>query len=220
MDTFTLRVPWCPILRLFSRNPLMRTVDRIEAVLMLGAVVVSLLAAPLAAAVGTAVHDAHFHAEQAHPRQALTATVTDVHATGAQSAPPPEVITAPVWPVISRTAHTGAVKAAPTIYPSDRAGIWVDDNAQPVIEPTALSRAADDAVVAVLVIWVIVIAASAGLVALARVMLNRVRNAGWQYDIDNLLGRGGGQTNIQASRPRVARAINRRARGFHWRGAR
>ncbi len=200
MDTFTLRLPWWPILRLFSRNPLVRTVDRVEAVLVLGAVVVSLLAAPLAAtAVGTAVHDArgHLHAEQAQTRPAVTATVTDVHATGAESVPLHEVITAPARPVISTTAHSGAVKAAPTIYPGDRAGIWIDDNAQQVSDPAALSRVADDAVVAALVIWVIVVAAAAGVLAIGRVMLNRVRNAGWQHDLDNLLCRGGGQTNTQ-----------------------
>jgi hypothetical protein len=62
MDTFTLRLPRWLILRMFSRNPLLCAVDRVEAVFVLGAVVVSLLAAPFAAAiVGTAVHDARSH---------------------------------------------------------------------------------------------------------------------------------------------------------------
>ena len=201
MEPFTLRLPWGPVLRLFSRNPLVRTVDRVEAVFMLGAVLVALLAAPFAAAaaVGTAVHDApgHLYAEQAQTRQAVTTTVTDVHATGAEPAPPQGVIIAPARPVISRTAHSGAVDTTPTVQIGDRVGIWVDDDAQQVDEPTALSRAANDAVVAALVTWVIVVAAAAGLLAVGRVMLNRVRNTGWQHDINNLLCRGGGQTNTQ-----------------------
>lgn len=200
MDPFTLRLRWGPILRLFSRNPLVRTVDRVEAVFVLGAVVVALLAAPFAAAaVSTAVHVArgHLHAEQAQTRQDVTATVTDVHATGAESAPPYEVITAPARWVISRTAHSGAVDTAPTVQIGDRVGVWVDDDAQQVDEPAALSRAANDAVVAALVIWVIVVAAAAGVLAVGRVMLNHVRNTGWQHDIDNLPCRGGGQTNTQ-----------------------
>jgi len=199
MDPFTLRLPWGPILRLFSRNPLVRTVDRVEAVLMLGAIVVAFVAAPFAAAaVGTAVHDAggHFHADQAQPGQAVTATVTDVHAAGAESTAPHEVITLP-RPVIGRTAHSGAVDTAPTVQIGNRVGIWVDDDAQQVDEPAALSRAANEAVVAALVIWAIVVAAAAGLLVVGRVMLNRVRDAGWQHDIDNLLCRGGGQTNTQ-----------------------
>jgi hypothetical protein len=200
MEPFTLHLPWGPILRLFSRNPLVRTVDRVEAVLILGTVVVALLAAPFAAAaVGTAVHDSHGHryAEQAKTRQADAATVTDVDATGAKPAPPHELITAPARWVTSRTAHGGAVDAAPTVQIGDRIGIWVDDHAQQVDEPAALSRAANDAAVAALVTWVIVVAAAAGLLAIGLVMLNRVRNTGWQHDIDNLLCRDGGQTNTQ-----------------------
>jgi hypothetical protein len=200
MEMFTLRLPWWPILRLFSRNPLVRTVDRAEAVVVVVAVVVSLLAAPFAAAaVGTAVDDArsHVYAEQARTRHAVTATVTDVHPIGAQPAAPHEVITAPARWVIGESEHIGAVKARPTVQIGDRADIWVDDEGQQVDEPTALSRAADDAVVAAVVIWLIVIAATAALLALIRAMLDYVRKAGWQHDIDDLLCHGGGQTNIQ-----------------------
>jgi hypothetical protein len=54
--------------------------------------------------------------------------------------------------------------------------------------------------VAALAIWVIVIAAAAGLLAIARAMLNRVRNTGWPRDIDNLLCHGGGQPYTQPKR--------------------
>jgi hypothetical protein len=110
------------------------------------------------------------------------------------------VITLPARWVISATAHSGVVKAAPTTYPRDRIGIWVDDNGRQVDEPTTLSRAANDAVVAAIVMWVIVIAAAAGLLAIARAKLNRVRNTGWQRDIDNLLCHGGGQMYTQPQR--------------------
>ncbi|BBY38558.1 membrane protein [Mycobacterium mantenii] len=222
MEPFTLRLPWGPMLRLFSRNPLVRKVDRVEAVLMLGAVVVALLAAPFgAAAVGTAVHDVrgHLYAEQAQTRHAVLATLTDLHAAGAESAPPHGVINTPARPVLGRTAHGGAVDTAPTVQIGDRVGIWVDDDVQQVDEPAALSRAANEAVAAALVTWVIVVVAAAGLLASGRVILNCVRNTGWQHDIDNLLCRGG-QTNIQPWRPRVAYMVHRRARGLRGRGAR
>ena len=57
MDTFTVRSPRWLVVRLFGRNPLIRISDRIEALALVLTVVVSLLAAPIAAAVGTAVYD-------------------------------------------------------------------------------------------------------------------------------------------------------------------
>ena len=84
MDTFTVRLPrWPILLRLTGRDPLVRTTDRIEALVFVLAVVVSLLAAPIAAAVGTAVYDSsrHIYAEQAHTRHTVNATVTDVPAS-------------------------------------------------------------------------------------------------------------------------------------------
>lgn len=119
METFTLRVPWWPTLRLFSRNPLLRAVDRVEAVFVLAAVVVSLLGALFAAAaVSTAVHDArsHLYAQQAQTRHAVSATGTDADAAAAQPAPPHEVIIVPAQRPISGTAPRGAIKPAPTIH--------------------------------------------------------------------------------------------------------
>ena len=44
MDTFTVRLPrWPILLRLLGRDPLVRTTDRIEALVLVMAVVVSLL---------------------------------------------------------------------------------------------------------------------------------------------------------------------------------
>ena len=60
MDTFTVRLPrWPVLLRLLGRDPLVRTTDRIEALVLVLVVALSLLAAPITAAVGTAVtaHD-------------------------------------------------------------------------------------------------------------------------------------------------------------------
>ena len=83
MDTFTVRLPrWPVLLRLLGRDPLVRTIDRIEALVLVLAVVVSLLAAPISAAVGTAVYDSRrqLYAEQAETRHTVVATVTDVPA--------------------------------------------------------------------------------------------------------------------------------------------
>lgn len=103
MITFRLRLPCRTILRVFSRNPLVRGTDRLEAVVMLLAVTVSLLTIPFAAAAGTAVHDSrsHVYAHQAQTRHPATATVIDHEGvidsnTTATSAPPRTKITVPV----------------------------------------------------------------------------------------------------------------------------
>jgi hypothetical protein len=199
MEMFMLRLPWWPI-RLFSRNRLVRKVDRIEAAVVLLAVVTSLLGAPIVAvAVGTAVHDARsdMYTEQAPTRHPVTAAMTDVHAIGAGLALPDRVINMPARRLLSGTEHRGALNAAPTIQLGQRVSIWVENDGQQVDEPTALPRGANDAVLAALVIWVIVITAAGGLLALTRAMTDHVRNTGWEHDINNLLCRGGGHTNSQ-----------------------
>lgn len=202
MDTLTLRWPWWPMRRLFSRNPLVRGADRLEAVVVLMAVAVSLIALPFAAAVGTAVHDSRnrVYAQQAQSRHPVTATVTDVSvigdepdiaATADTPAPPRRTITVPARWIVGGMEHRGVVSAAPTVLPGDRVGIWVDNDGHQVREPAPVSRAGTDAVLAALGIWLSVIAAAAVAAALTRAVLNQVRTAGWQHDIDNLLCRPG-----------------------------
>jgi hypothetical protein len=93
LDTFTVRLPRWPIFGLFRRNPLIRASDRFEALVMALAVMVSLLAVPVAAAVGTAVHDSRrdVYAQQHHTRHLVIATITDDTAarTSREPTPPP-----------------------------------------------------------------------------------------------------------------------------------
>ncbi|OBK77114.1 hypothetical protein [Mycobacterium sp. 1164985.4] len=56
--TFTLRLPRLPVLvRLKGRDPLVRSVDRVEALILTLTLAVSLIAVPIAGAVGTALFD-------------------------------------------------------------------------------------------------------------------------------------------------------------------
>ena len=59
MQTFTLLSQRWWVVRVFGRNPLVRLSDRVGVLLVLLAWVVSIIAAPVAGAVGTAVYDAH-----------------------------------------------------------------------------------------------------------------------------------------------------------------
>src|SRR4051794_29700526 len=80
MDTYTVRLPrWPILLRLLGPHPLIRTTDRVQALVSVLTVVATLLAAPVAAAIGTEVYDLRrdSYAELSTIRDTVTATITD-----------------------------------------------------------------------------------------------------------------------------------------------
>lgn len=79
MLTFTLDPRRWPLICAFCRNPLVRVTDRLEALVIVLAIVVSLPAAPSAGAVGTAVYDTR--------RQQYEAEVLTEHAADAIANP-------------------------------------------------------------------------------------------------------------------------------------
>ena len=191
-DTFTVRLPrWPILLRLLGRDPLVRTTDRIEALVFVLAVVVALLAAPITAAAGTAVYDSsrHIYAEQAHTRHTVTATVTDVPAT--------QILRTGTTTVSARwtaagAEHTGAVKTQSTTKTGDTIEIWVDNTGAQVPAPTPTTRAAAEAAMGALVMWICVAAIAATLFTATRAVCDRIRFTQWQHDLDNLVGNGDG----------------------------
>ena len=192
MDTFTVRLPrWPVLLRLAGRDPLVRTTDRIEALVLVLAVAVSLIAAPIAAAVGTAVYDSsrHIYAEQAHTRHTVAATVTDVPASQ-------QILRTGTTTVSARWAaagaeHTGTVEAQSTATTGDTLEIWVDTNGAQVPAPAPTSRAAAEAAMGALVIWICVAAIATTLFTVTRAVCDRIRFTRWQHDFDNLVGNDG-----------------------------
>jgi hypothetical protein len=192
MDTFTVRLPrWPVLLRLAGRDPLVRTIDRIEALVFVLAVAVSLLAAPIAAAVGTAVYDSsrHIYAEQAHTRHTVAATVTDIPASQQILRTGSTTVSAR-W-TAAGAEHAGTVKAQSTAKAGDTLEIWVDDNGAQVPAPAPTSRAAAEAAIGALVIWICAAAIAATLFTLTRAVCDRIRFTRWQHDLDNLVGNDG-----------------------------
>jgi len=190
-ETFTVRLPRWPIFGLFRRNPLLRASDQVEALVMAVAVMVSLLAVPVAAAVGTAVHDSRrdVYAQQHHTRHLLTATITDDAA--AQTISRTNTATmASRWSAAG-TEHSGAVEAQSETETGDHVAIWVDDNGAPTGEPAPTTHAGVDAVTAALFMWAGVTAAAVLLLAGTRAVCDRIRAISWQHAIDTLVGRDG-----------------------------
>ena len=67
------------VLRACGRNPLVRGIDRLELLIITVGVLVVLVAAALAGALGTAVHDArsHVYIAQAQTRHTVTARAAE-----------------------------------------------------------------------------------------------------------------------------------------------
>ena len=153
-------------------------------------VMVSLLAVPVAAAVGTAGHDARrdVYAPQHHTRHLVTATITDD--TAAQNISRTNTATMAARWSAAGAEHTGPVTAQSATKPGDHVAIW-DHNGALTDEPTPTTRAGVDAVTATLFMWAGVTAAAAILLAGTRAVCDRVRAIGWQHAIDTLVGRDG-----------------------------
>lgn len=192
MDTFTLRWPrrWSAVLWLFGRNPLVRTSDRVEASVLVLAVVVWLLAFPVVAAAGVAVYDSRrlIYVEEVHARHPVTATVAE--STAAQQDPSITTVVRDPWSA-GGAEHTGQVAARSTAQPGDPIEIWVDQNGVQVDEPTPTSRAAVEAVTAAGLIWVSVAAAATAVYVGTRIVCDRIRGTRWQRDLDMLVTVGG-----------------------------
>jgi len=192
MDTFAVGLPrWPVVVRLLGRDPLVRATDRIEALVVVLAVVVSLVAIPIAAAVGTAAYDSRRagYAEQADTRHTVAATVTDVPA--AQIVRTGTTTVAAEW-TAADADHTGTLSAQSTTKTGDTIEIWVDNNGTMVPAPIPTSRAAVDAGIGALAIWIGVAATAATLATLTRRVCDRIRLTGWQHDLEHLVGGGDG----------------------------
>lgn len=194
METFQLSWPRS-LGRLIGRNSLLRRIDRIEALILVLALVFSVVAAPFAAAIGTAVYDSRrqAYAEQADSRHIVTATVIEVKATrdwrpmpGLNRELPSDTSTVRARWFAAGTEHTGTVTTPSTAKTGDFIEIWVDHSGKHVGTPQASSRAAVEAVSTAVAVWLSVAAAAAVLFAGTRALCDRVRIIGWQRDIDRV----------------------------------
>jgi hypothetical protein len=184
------------VLRACGRNPLVRGIDRLELLIIALGILVVVVAAALAGALGTAVHDARsrVYIEQAQARHAVTARamedstfmlrVDDHTATRVNAR----------WQV-NGTEHTSVLNWDHVVKSGDPLTIWVDRDGRHVDAPAPTSRAAADAVGIAYAAWQTVALAVAGLVCWGRRRLDRRRDSAWERDIRCLIDDDGGRTN-------------------------
>ncbi len=187
LETFTVPLPRRLFVRLLGRNPLVRATDRVEALILVLAVAISLIAVPISAAVGTVVHDSRSrsYAEQVQTRRPVTATVTgDSHPRRNLESP---TVTAPARWFAAGAERTGDVTAPLTAKIGDEIEIWIDDEGLPVARPVNTAR--DEAVAFAAATWWTVSLLAVALFARARITLDRLRYDQWQQSFDRLVAR-------------------------------
>ncbi|WP_140693793.1 Rv1733c family protein [Mycolicibacterium hodleri] len=190
MQTFTIDLgrSWCR--RLFGKHPLIRTSDRIETLVFVVAAMVAVMAIPVAASIGTAVHDtrSRVYAEQAHSRHVVIARAV----TESVVIPTANSIDFNVrarWNVFG-SSHVEVIPVVDPVQAGDRIEVWVDQAGGWVAAPTSRYRAGQEALGVAVLMWLCVAAAAAICVALSRRRLNRTRYAEWDRELDTL-SRGG-----------------------------
>jgi len=184
VQTFTIRLrcPWW--VHALGRNPLVRRSDRVEAIAFVIAVIVAVVAIPVAGAIGTSVHDAHSrtHAEQMHMRHQVVATaVASGHlVTRVQDL----TFTAEAAWADSGRVHRGVIPWSDWANVGDQQSIWVNDRGENVGPPSSPSRANGEAIGVALSVWVGLTEAAAAFVYLVRRWLNHARFAQWDRELD------------------------------------
>ena len=196
MQTFTIGLGRGWWVRLLGRNPLVRTSDRIEVMVLALAVLLTVVAVPIAGAIGTSVYDAHtrVYLQEAQTRHQVTATAIEDGKVVAQQKSISFTAQA-TWTAAGRD-HSDIVTWPDLVNAGDRQFIWVNVDGEKVDPPPSSSDAAADAAGIAISVWLGVAAASAGLVYAVRRGLNRRRYAQWDCEFD-ASRENNGRTNHQ-----------------------
>jgi hypothetical protein len=195
MQSFVIRPMTWPVLRIFSRNPLVRTSDRIDAAVATLAVVVVIIAAAFAGVLGTIIHDnqTQKYLQQAQTRHAIVAKAIDD--TDSAAAPETTAFTVHAQWQFNGVIHTDLIGWGDAVKAGEPLHIWVDDRGTRAERPSPIARAAVDALSAAVIGWLIVVAAAAQVVLAVRAHATRMRNTQWERDIRCLIDDEGGRTN-------------------------
>lgn len=181
---------WTTI-RAFGTNPLIRISDRIEAIVVITAVVLSLLAAPVAGAIGTTVHDARsrIYAEQAHTRRPISAMVTKIGRSADVVHPYSYTTLVEARWHAEGIQHVDTFSVKHAVAVGDQVDVWVNGQGEPVAPPAPGSQAAIDAVRVAILLWLMATGCAAALVALVRWRINRRHDTDWEREIGAMADR-------------------------------
>lgn len=180
--------------RLVGGNPLVRTSDRVEAAATLLVALLAMLAMPIAAAAGTAIHEnlVNEFAQERLSHQRVDATAS------ADSREVPELYAKPYlteisWEVHglahSETIRTGQLRAG------EHLALWVDEAGNRTMAPPSNVDAAVQAAGAACGLWAMALAPAAAVWLLLRRRLTRARWTAWDRELGELADDDGRSNN-------------------------
>jgi hypothetical protein len=195
MGSNAIRPKTLPVLRLFSRNPLIRASSRMQAAIVALVVSVVVVAAACAGVLGTLIYRAEMqnYRDQVQTRHEVVATAVDD--SKAAVSPDATAFTVDARWEANGINHTGAIGWDDAVKAGDRLQIWVDADGNPVTRPAPPELAGPEAVIAAIAAWFIMVLAAVPVVALVRANARDKREAQWDRDIRSLVDDGGGRTN-------------------------
>ncbi len=180
MHSFVVRPAVWPAFRAFSRNPLVRTADRIDSAVMALAILLVVVAAGCAGVFGSIVHDvkAQKYLEEAKTRHTVVATAV------ADSAPwVTPALTAPrvraQWQ-LNGVEHTGFFLWDQSVKAGSALQIWVDTAGNRVDEPTPITLAGPQAILAAALAWWTAVVIIVSAVSLLRAHTAQMRDDLWE----------------------------------------
>ncbi|WP_375481467.1 hypothetical protein [uncultured Mycobacterium sp.] len=167
---------WWPV-RWFTRNPLVRKSDRVEALVIMFAIMASLGAAPVAGAVGSAVYAA---GHQLYAHEALTRHPGTESAVGS-----------------NRTERVDPGTAVPVdqAKADQTSKVWIDNDGKQVAPPTPTSVAATEGIIAAAATLLAVVIPVATFALCVHSRLRRIRYAEWERELRCLVSDDGGRNN-------------------------
>lgn len=184
-------------------NPLIRSTDRLEALAVLGALLIALIAIPAAAQAGDLVYASSAHTAdlQAHDRHPVQATVVD----GGGRMPSDVESAASGGPTsVKAQWHEGTRLRTEQITTTSlaKAGepltIWLDNTGKVVAAPLTADDAELSAAIATGTVWIAIVAFGALAVFLIRRGLDRSRDRAWDSALHLLAHNDDGWANRHA----------------------
>lgn len=174
------RLRW--YLRALGFHPLVRTVDRLEALAVFGVLVAGLLCIPVVVSAGTVVRDAGLRTaeQQAASRHSVQAVV--VAGTGAPTELDTPAHVDAQWHEGTHT-RTESVIGPAAIRPGDHMSVWLDGNGKVVSAPLRAEDAALTATAAAVAFWISIVMFCALVAYLIRRGLDRARDRAWDREL-------------------------------------
>ncbi|HEX5116899.1 MAG TPA: hypothetical protein VFW65_17035 [Pseudonocardiaceae bacterium] len=165
----------------WGRNALRRRTDRIEAAVVIGAIVLTLAAVPAALAIGTRVHRHYLSvsATQTAAERHVTATLLDPSDTLPLGSPESTVPVRARWTQPPGVGHVGIVQAAESTSAGSHVRIWTNPAGTPMDPPLSVDQARNRGGFAILAAMLAVVSLLGSMIAIVRMRLNRIRYAAW-----------------------------------------